>query len=76
MRSIGSSLFKPQTVLFAPEPRRGTDETRPQASSSTLLVRASKRGDPKGGQCEASHASLVYGRYSEAMMRAWRLAES
>ena len=71
MRSIGSSLFKPQTVLFAPEPRRGTRRN----SAAGGLEHASCASVKKGGKCEAFHASLFQGRYSEAIMSVRRLAE-
>ena len=53
MRSIGSSLFKPQTVLLALEPRRGTRRNPPQAGSSTAPVRASKERFSKRGQARS-----------------------
>jgi hypothetical protein len=77
MRSIGSSLFKPQTVLFALEPRRGTRLNPPQAGSSTASVRASKRTVlQKKDEREAFRASLIYGRFLAAMMGVRHLAES
>ena len=52
MRSIGSSLFKPQTVLFAPEPRRGT-RRNPAAgglehASCASIKKGIKRGQVRG----------------------------
>ena len=46
----------------------GIDETRRRRARARLPVRASKKGDPKGGKREASRGSLVYRRFSAAMM--------
>ena len=77
MRSIGSSLFKPQTVLLALEPRRGTRRNSAAGRARARLPCEHQRdGSPKGGRREASRASLVYGRFPATMMRGWRFAES
>ena len=48
MRSIGSSLFKPQTVLLALEPRVGPDETRPRRARARLPCEHQRNGFQKG----------------------------
>jgi hypothetical protein len=72
----GSSPFKPQTALLSVSRAVGIDETRRSRARARLPCEHQKNGYPKGGRCEASRASLVYGPFSAAMMRAWRLAGS
>ena len=51
MRSIGSSLFKPQTVLLALEPRRGTRRNSAAGRARARLPCEHQRnGSPKGGR--------------------------